>query len=185
MSSSNCCFFTYIQISQEAGQVVCILISKNFPQFVVIHTVKGFGVVNKAKVDVFLELSCFFNDPTNVGNLISGSSAFSKSSLNLWKFTGAKNSKPLRCCPLCLHLCLLLFLCWGPSCCSLKLPFSFSLWTVTSLCIFTASDSEIKIELMLWLWNSQICTLKALSWEEKKTILIAKLRMGWEKPQCL
>ena len=60
---------------------------KNFPQFVVIHTVKGFGIVNKAKVGVFLELSCFFNDPVDVGNLISGSSAFSKSSLNIWKFT--------------------------------------------------------------------------------------------------
>ena len=60
---------------------------KNFPQFVVIHTVKGFGVVNKAEVDVFLELSCFFDDPMDVGNLISGSSAFSKSSLNIWKFT--------------------------------------------------------------------------------------------------
>ena len=60
---------------------------KNFPQFVVIHVVKGFGVVNKAEVDVFLELSCFFNDSTDVGNLISGSSAFSKSSLNIWKFT--------------------------------------------------------------------------------------------------
>ena len=59
----------------------------NFPQFVVIHTVKGFGVVNKAKVDVFLELSCFFDDPADVGNLISGSSAFSKSRLNIWKFT--------------------------------------------------------------------------------------------------
>ena len=59
---------------------------KNFPQFVVIHTVKGFGIVNKAEVDVFLELSCFFDDPTDVGNLISGSSAFSKSSLNIWKF---------------------------------------------------------------------------------------------------
>ena len=58
---------------------------KNFPQFVLIHTVKGFGVVNKAKVDVFLELSHFFNDPMDVGNLISGSSAFSKSSLNIWK----------------------------------------------------------------------------------------------------
>ena len=57
---------------------------KNFPQFIVIHTVKGFGVVNKAEVDVFLELSCFFDDPTDVGNLISGSSAFSKSSLNIW-----------------------------------------------------------------------------------------------------
>ena len=60
---------------------------KNFPQFVVIHTVKGFGVVNKAEVDVFLELLCFFNDPVDVGNLISVSSAFSKSSLNIWKFT--------------------------------------------------------------------------------------------------
>ena len=59
---------------------------KNFPQFVVIHTVKGFGVVNKAKVDIFLELSCFFDDLEDVGNLISGSSAFSKSSLNIWKF---------------------------------------------------------------------------------------------------
>ena len=60
---------------------------KNFPQFVVIHTVKGFGIVNKAEVGVFLELSCFFNDPEDVGNLISGSSAFSKTSLNIWKFT--------------------------------------------------------------------------------------------------
>ena len=60
---------------------------KNFPQFVVIHTVKGFGVVNKAEVDVFLELSCFFYDPTDAGNLISGSSDFSKSSLNIWKFS--------------------------------------------------------------------------------------------------
>ena len=60
---------------------------KNCPQFVVIHTVKGFGIVNKAEVDFFLELSCFINDPTDVDNLISGSSAFSKSSLNIWKFT--------------------------------------------------------------------------------------------------
>ena len=59
---------------------------KNFPQFVVIHTVKGFGIVNKAEIDVFLELSCFFDDPVDVGNFISGSSAFSKSSLNIWKF---------------------------------------------------------------------------------------------------
>ena len=60
---------------------------KNFPQFVVIHTVKGFGIVNKAEIDVFLEFSCFFDDPTDVGYLISGSSAFSKTSLNIWKFT--------------------------------------------------------------------------------------------------
>ena len=60
---------------------------QNLPQFVVIHTVKGFGIVNKAEIDVFLELSCFFDDPADVGNLISGSSAFSKTSLNMWKFT--------------------------------------------------------------------------------------------------
>ena len=60
---------------------------KNFPQFVVIHTVKGFGIVNKAEVDVFLELSSFFDDPVDVGNLMSGSSAFSKIILNIWKFT--------------------------------------------------------------------------------------------------
>ena len=82
MSSSNCCFLICIQISQEAGQVVWYShLSQNFPQFIVIHTVKRFGIVTKAEVDVFLELSCFFNDPVDVGNLISGSSAFSKSNL--------------------------------------------------------------------------------------------------------
>ena len=87
MSSSNCCFLTCIQISQEAGQVVWYsYLLKCFPQFVVIHTIKGFGLVNKAEIDVFLELFCFFDDPADVGNLISGSSAFSKSSLNIWKF---------------------------------------------------------------------------------------------------
>ena len=86
MSGSNCCFLTRIQISQVAGQVVWYShLFKNFPQFVVIHTVEGFGVVSKAEVDVFLELSSFFNDPTDVGSLNSGSSAFSKSSLNIWK----------------------------------------------------------------------------------------------------
>ena len=60
---------------------------QNFPQLIVIHTVKGFGIVNKAEIDVFLELSCLFHDPADVGNLISGSSAFSKTSLNIWKFT--------------------------------------------------------------------------------------------------
>ena len=87
MSSSNCCFLICIQISQEAGQVFWYSdLFKNFPQFVVIHRVKGFGVVNKTEVDVFLELSCFFNDPVDVGNLISGSFAFSKTNLNIWKF---------------------------------------------------------------------------------------------------
>ena len=84
---SNWCFLTCIQISQEAGQVVWEShLSKNFPQFVVIHTVKGFGIVNKAELDIFLELSCFFYDPMDVGNLISGAPAFSKSSLNIWEF---------------------------------------------------------------------------------------------------
>ena len=87
MSNSNCCFLTCIQVPQEAGQVVWYAhLFQNFPQFIVIHTVKGFGIVNKAEINVFLELSCFFNDPVDVGNLISGSSAFSKSSLNIWKF---------------------------------------------------------------------------------------------------
>ena len=62
-------------------------LSQNFPQFIVIHTVKGFGLVKKAEIDVFLELSCFFHDPADVGNLISGSSAFSKANLNIKKFT--------------------------------------------------------------------------------------------------
>ena len=88
MSSSNCCFLTCIQISQEAGQVVWYShLFQNFPQFTVIHTVKGFGIVNKAEIDVFLEFSCFLNDLADAGNLISGSSAFSKTSLNIWKFT--------------------------------------------------------------------------------------------------
>ena len=87
-SGSNCCFLTCIQIFQEAGQVVWYFhLLKNFPQFVVIHTVKGFGVVNKAEVDVFLEFSCFFYESPDVGNLFSGSSAFSKFSLNTWKFS--------------------------------------------------------------------------------------------------
>ena len=85
MSSSNCCFLTCIQISQEAGQVVWYShLFQNFPQCIVIDTVKGFGMINKAEIDVFLELSCFLDDPVNVGNLISGSSAFSK--FSLWKF---------------------------------------------------------------------------------------------------
>ena len=83
MSSSNCCFLTCIQISQEAGQVVWYShLFQNFPQFVVIHTVKGFGIVNKAEVDVFLELSCFFWWSNGCWQF-----AFSKSSLNIWKFT--------------------------------------------------------------------------------------------------
>ena len=83
-----CCFLTCIQVSQEAGQVVWYAhLFQNFPQFIVIHTAKGFGIVNKAEIDVFLELSCFFDDLADIGNLISGSSALSKTSLNIWKFS--------------------------------------------------------------------------------------------------
>ena len=93
MSSSNCCFLTCIHISQEASQVVWYShLFQDSPQFIVIHTVKGFGIVSK--VDVFLELSCFFDDPSDVGNLISGSSAVSKSSLNIRKFSVQVLLKP-------------------------------------------------------------------------------------------
>ena len=87
MYGSNCFFLTCIQISQEAGKVVWYFRLLNFPQFVVIHTVKGFSVINEAEVDVSPEFSCFFDDPMDVGNLISGSSAFSESSSNIWKFS--------------------------------------------------------------------------------------------------
>ena len=87
-SSSNCCFLICIQVSQETGKVVWYShLLKNYPQFVVIQTVIGFSIVNEAEVDVFLEFFCVFNGPADVGNLISGSSAFSKSSLNIWKFS--------------------------------------------------------------------------------------------------
>ena len=93
-SMPNSYFLTCIQVSQEAGKVVWYShIFKNFPQFIVIHTVKEFGVVNKAE-RCFLELPCFFDDPMDVGNLISGSSDFSKTSLNIWKFTVCILLKP-------------------------------------------------------------------------------------------
>ena len=95
MSTSNCCFLTCTQVSQEAGKVVWYShLFKNFPWFVVIHMVKGFSTVNETEVDVFLEFSCFFYDAEFYdveflwfGSLISDSSAFSKSSLNIWKFS--------------------------------------------------------------------------------------------------
>ena len=88
MSNSNCCFLTCIQVSQETVQVIWYsYLFQNVPQFLVIHTVKGFGIVSKSEMDVFLELCCFFDDPADVGNLISGSSAFSKICLNIWKFS--------------------------------------------------------------------------------------------------
>ena len=95
MSSSNCCFLTCIQVSQEAGQVVWYShLFQNVPQFIVIHTIKGFGIVNKADIDVFLELSCFFDDSADVGNLISCSSAFPKTRLHIWKFKFHVSLKP-------------------------------------------------------------------------------------------
>ena len=95
MSCSNCCFLTCIQISQDVGQVVWYShLFQNFPQFIVIHTVKGLGIVNKAEIDVFLEYSSFFCDPMNVGNLISGSSTFSKFSMYIWKFSVQVLLKP-------------------------------------------------------------------------------------------
>ena len=117
MSSSNCCLLTYVQISQETGKVVWYShLLKSFPQFVMIHTVKGFGVINKAEVDVFLEFSCFFDGPKYVSNLISGSSDFSKSSLNIWS--------------------LWLTYCWRLAC---RILMSISLYTVFSMqtAIFT------------------------------------------------
>ena len=91
----NCCFPTCILISQEAGQVVWYsYLFKNFSDFVLVLTVKGIGIVIKALVEVFLELSCFFNDPTDVGNLIFGSSVFSELSLNIWNFTVPALLKP-------------------------------------------------------------------------------------------
>ena len=88
MSGSNCCFLTCIHFCQEAGEVVWnYYLFKNFPQFVVIHTVKVFSIVNEAEVDAFLEFLCFFYDPLNIGNFISGSPASSKPSLYIWKFS--------------------------------------------------------------------------------------------------
>ena len=145
MSRSNCCFLACILISQEAGQVVWYShLLKNFPQFVVIHTVKGFCVVNKAEVDVFLELSCFFDDPADVGNLTSGSSTFSKSS---WT-SGSILSITLQECgwvQLCNSLsilwhCLSLGLEWCGHCCVFQICWHIECST------FTASSFRI--------WNS-------------------------------
>ena len=145
MSSFNCCFLTCIQISQEIGKIVWYShLFKNFPQFVVIHSVKGFGIVSKAEIDVFLELSYFFDDPTDVGNLISGSPAFSKSSLNIWKFMvhillkpGLENFE---------HYFASVW--WMPLCASLNIPWhclSLTLeWKLTFSCpVATAEFSKL------------------------------------------
>ena len=104
MSSSNCCILSCIQVSQETGKVAWYShVFKNFLHFV-IRTVKAFSIVNEAEVDVFLEFSCFLYDPTNVGNLVSGSSAFSKPSLYIWKFLAHVLLK-VKVVQLCLTLC--------------------------------------------------------------------------------
>ena len=96
IQGSNCCFLTCIQASQETGKMICYShFFKSFPQFITIHIVKGFGIVNETEVDVFLEFPCFFSDRANVGNLISGSSAFSKPSLDIWKFLVRIMLKPI------------------------------------------------------------------------------------------
>ena len=96
MSGSNCCFLICIQVSQETGKVVCYShLFKNFPQFLVIYTVKKFTVVNEAEVNVFLEFPSFLYDRVNIGNLIPGSSAFYKPSLYIWKFSVHVLLKPI------------------------------------------------------------------------------------------
>ena len=95
MSGSNCWFLICIHVSQEANKVVWYShLFKNFPKFIGIHTVKGFSIINEAEVNVFLEFPCFFYDQTDTGNLISGSSAFSKSILYIWKFSAHVLLKP-------------------------------------------------------------------------------------------
>ena len=94
MSGSNCCFLTCIQVSQEVGQVVWYShLLQNFPQFIVIHTVEDVGIVNKAEIYVFLELFCFFYNPMDIGNLIPCSSAFLKSSLNIWNLSVSRTTE--------------------------------------------------------------------------------------------
>ena len=103
MSGSNCCFLACIQVSQQAGRVVWYSFHfMNFPQFVVLHTVKGFSIANEAEIEVLLESPCFSCDLMDVGNLISGSSAFSKSSLKIWKFLVHVLLKPgMKDCDIC------------------------------------------------------------------------------------
>ena len=95
MSGSNCCFLICIHVSQKTGKVVCYsLLFKNFPQFVMVHTIKDFSIVNEIEVEVFLEFHCFLYDPANIGNLISDSSGFSKSSFYIYKFSVHRVLKP-------------------------------------------------------------------------------------------
>ena len=178
MSSSNCCFLTCIQISQEEGQVVWYFhLLKNFPQFVVIHTVKGFGLVNKAEVGAFLGLSCFFDDPVDVGNLISGSSAISKSSLNIWEFMihvllkpGLKNFEhyftslwdECNCEAVCAFFCIVFLWDWNEN---LPFPVLWPLLSFPKLLAYWLQHFNIIIfqDLKQFNWNSITSTSFVLS----------------------
>ena len=153
MSSSNCCFLTCIQISQEAGQVVWYShLLRNFPQLDVIRTVKGFGIVNKAEIDVFLEFSCFLDEPVDVGNLISGSSAFYKSILNIWKFTvhvllkpGLENFEHYFTCVRWVQLCGSLSILWH--CLSLGLEWKLTFSSLVATAEFSKFAGILNIAL--------------------------------------
>ena len=160
MSSSNCCFLTCIQVSQEAGQVVWYShLFQNFPRFIVIHTVKGFHVVNKAEIDVFLELSCCFDDPADIGNLISGSSAFSKTSLNIWKFSIHVLLKPGNC---------VVFKVSTPKTCSLESPPGVSAPLMDAFShVYTTRSCFMEFSPVIHLWvefHFPAGTLIRISW---------------------
>ena len=153
LSGSNCCFLTYLQASQEAGNVVWYShLFKNFPQFVVIHTVKGFRAVNETEVDVFLEFFCFLCDPRNVGNFISGSSAFSKPRLYILKFSvhvllkpSLKDSEHNLTRMLNEHNCMIVWTFFGIA----------LLWDWNENCCFLALWPQLSFPNLLtyWVWH--------------------------------
>ena len=175
MSSPNCCFLTCKRVSQEAGQVVwysCLF--KNFPQFVVIYRVKGFGIVNKAEIDIFLELSCFFDNPTDVGNLISGSSAqlsFCNNNLLHYKTCrsiGYLTTKAFQCTLSILRSVPLLFLFFCYSCVSV----------FVSLCGETEGwnghqSQTIQIQRLAWpelFFHTHTHTILESEWQDDSSI---------------
>ena len=180
-------------------------ISKNFPQFVVIHTVKRFGIVNKAEVDVFLELSCFFDDPADyAGNLIPGSSAFSKTSLNIWKFTVHILLKPGLDLWVCSDGCMLCLV--AQSCPTVCDPMDYS---TPSACVYGASkDKNTGVGYHAFLqtifptqgfWTQLSCTANGFftvtreAWDvcirrqnwRQQMIWKVKMRRGWTKAEAL
>ena len=151
MSTFNCCFLICIQIFQGAGKVVWYShLFKNFPQFVVIYIVKGFSIVSEAEIDVFLEFSCLFYDPTDVCNLISSSSAFSKPSLNIWKFSFMY----------CWSLEFILPLRW------LIICVSFTVSQGVQISLWTGRLSKVD-HLPQWGWVGIIQSTEGLSWTKR------------------